>query len=256
VSERFGLPGPALAPSPLPTLAKRHHVRVPVPATVTLFARVRAPGSAGPGARCLVTDISAGGLSAALMEGARVDVPHEGQPAVASLEYEGEEAQVAARVVRAGAQQVSLALDAPADQLDLPLLSLIARLVARRIDFVDRARVGAAAARKLTHRHFYGAGYLDVRVETQAPAWWQIVFLEYLISWHERDATVTTGVLDRAFSAERARDPLAVRAEVARHATPAPKLLALAAAIARHCAAAQPAQADAFELMARVLPPR
>ena len=250
---KIGLSTPE--PAPLRTLTKRQRVRVVVPRTLAVYARVRAAGSTANGARCLVGDISAGGMSAVLMEGSTFDLPREGEEASVALEHEGEEASVNARVVRSSAQRVSLAFaNGSGDaRLNLPLLSLIARLVARRVDHVDHRRWAGALATRLTHRHFYGAGYLDVRVETGAPAWWQLVFLEYVVAWNEREGLLTTGTIDRSFSSERAADPLAVGPDVTRHPAPWPKLLQLASVIACHCTAAQPAHADAFELIQRIL---
>jgi hypothetical protein len=256
---KIALSIPTPAPAPLPTLVKRQRVRVIVPRSLAVYARVRPLGRAGAGARCLVGDLSAGGMSAVLMEGSSFDLPREGEEAHVALEHDGEEASATARVVRSSAERVSLAFHpgaggGPADaDLNLPLLALIARLVARRADHVDHHRWADALATKLTHRHFYGAGYLDVRVETASPAWWQVVFLEYVIAWSQRSGALTTGIIDRSFSSARATDPLAVGSDVARHATPWPRLLQLAAIIAGHCAAAQPAHADAFDLVQRTL---
>jgi len=242
-------------PAPLPTLAKRQRVRVIIPRSQAVYARLRAAGSNGPGARCVVGDISAGGMSATLIEGSSFDLPREGFEAQVTLEHEGEEATVTARVVRSSAQRVSLAFPNGGgdDRLNLPLLSLIARLVAARVDHVDHRRWAKAMSSHLTHRHFYGAGYLDVRIETGPPAWWQVVFLEYVVAWSEREGAVTTGIIDRSFSSERASNPLAVQPDVTRHRSPWPKLLQLALVIATRCAAAQPSHADAFDFVQRIL---
>jgi c-di-GMP-binding flagellar brake protein YcgR len=56
-------------------LAKRMHVRVVVPPSVTVFALVRPTASSRAAARGTVIDIGAGGISLLLLEGSRFDVP-------------------------------------------------------------------------------------------------------------------------------------------------------------------------------------
>jgi hypothetical protein len=135
-------------------------------------------------------------------------------------------------------------------ELNLELLRVIASVATRRVELVDRRGAGATADRR-RHRHFHGAGYLDLRVQTREPAWWQAVFLEYMATWSARDGggEVVTGTIDRSFSAERASDPLVVQPSVTLHPTPWPKLRKLAATIASRCATALPGHDAAFELI-------
>jgi hypothetical protein len=238
-------------PATLPTLGKRMHVRVLIPAAVRVYARVRSAGAVLGAARAVVTDVSAGGMAVTLIEGGRFELPSQGGEAEVVLDYEGEEATVTGRVVRISAPEVSFAFPPVGsdEALNLELVALIASVVTRRVELVDRRSGGSVLASQLTHRHFYGAGYLDLRVQTHEPAWWQAVFLEYLVSWNRKDSEVTTGFIDRSFSAERVVGPLAVRADVTRHPQPWPKLRKLAATIATKCSAALPAHADAFRLI-------
>jgi hypothetical protein len=241
------------SPAPLPMLGKRRHVRVLIAPAVRVYATVRASGAVLGAARGVVSDISAGGMAVNLIEGGRFELPPPGSDAQVEIDFEGEEVKVTGTVVRTSAQELSFAFPpAHTDQdLDVELLGLIASIVTRRVELVDRRVAAARLASKLTHRHFYGAGYLDLRVQTEEPAWWQLVFLENLVSWNRRDGAgqVSTGHIDRSFSAENANDAIAVSPNVTRHAQPWPKLRKLAARIATKCAATLPAHADAFELI-------
>jgi hypothetical protein len=243
------------APATLPTLGKRQHVRVLIPATVHVYARVRSAAGVLGTVRGVVTDISAGGVAMHVTEGGRFDPPPPGSEAEVVIEHEGEEATVAGRVVRLAPRDVSFAFAPVArnEDVNLELLSLIGSVVTRRVELVDRRSAGRSLASKLTHRHFYGAGYLDLRVQTEAPGWWQVVFLEYLVAWSGRDGALVTGTIDRSFSAERAGDPLAVRPSVTRHAEPWPKLRKLAAGLAQKCSMALPEHTDAFRMIRRTV---
>src|SRR5262249_9591511 len=107
---------------------------------------------------------------------------------------------------------------------------------------------------RLAHRTFSVAGYLDVRVQVEPPAWWQSVFLEYLTCWSEARG-LETGILDRSYGAERASDAQALRSTVTRHEAPWRSLLRLTHLIAAQCQAALPGHGDCFALMQRTLAP-
>jgi hypothetical protein len=242
-------------PASLPLLGKRMHVRVLVPPAVRVYAQVRTALGALSSARGVVADLSAGGMLVQFIEGGRFDLPSEGGEAQVVLDYEGDEATVNARVVRASAREASFAFpEARHDaELNLELLTILASLVTRRIELVSRRAGVEGLASRLTHRHFYGAGHLDLRVETKEPAWWQAVFLEYLMSWSRKDGQLHTGTVDRSFSPERAADPMALRPNVTRHAEPWPKLRKLAGIVASKCSHSMAGHMDAFRLIKKSL---
>jgi hypothetical protein len=247
-------PNMRAVPAPLPALRKRMHVRVVIPTALTVYARIRARAGAGGACRGVVNDVSAAGMALAIIEGSRYELPHEGQEVVVELNFEGTEAEVVGRVVRVGARELSIAYPAEPKDETVPsdLLTLVARVVTSRIDFVDSRRHVESLRARLAHRHFSSAGYLDVRVQVAPPAWWQAVFLEYLASWSEAGG-LETGVIDRSYATEHADDALLVQPSVTRHARPWPALLRLAHLIATRCQAAAPTHADAFVLMQRTL---
>jgi hypothetical protein len=251
-SDRYAVP--TLVPASLAHLSRRSHVRVVVPRALPVFARLRAGLRGGSGCRGVVLDASAGGLATQIIEGGRIDLPAEGQEVKVDLDFEGSEAHVIGRAVRVRAQEVSLAF-APAlddDSQNVDYLELVGRLVTRRIELLDRRRLGEALVGRLRHQHFTADGTLDVRVHTAAPSWWQLVFLEYLVSWSEARG-LETGVIDRSFSAERATDPLAAGPAVTRHAQPWRSLRRLGLRLAAQCHAALPAHGESFALIERTI---
>jgi PilZ domain-containing protein len=245
----------AMAAAPLPTLTRRVHVRVQLPPAVAVYARVHGRTGAGATMRGVCSDISAGGLAMRVIEGGRFEVPQEGHDVDVQVEYEGVEATTTGRVVRASTQQLSVAF-ARADrdeEMNVAMLSLMARVVTRRVETFDRARFAGSLAARRVHQHFYGAGYLDVRVQPEARPWWQAVFLDFLVVWSERTGKLETGVIDRSFAATKADDPLSASAHVVRHAKPWRSLLEVASLIAARCVAAQPAHKASFALMQKTL---
>jgi len=233
-------PGMPAVPTPLPALRQRTHVRVVVPNALTVYARVRTRASAPTGCRGVVTDISAGGLALTVIEGSRHELPTEGQDVVVDLNFEGTEAQVGGRVVRVGARELSVGFPAETGEVvHEDLLALVARVVTSRVDLVDSRRHVDGLRARLAHRHFSGAGYLDVRVQVEPQAWWQTVFLEYLVAWSEAGG-LETGTI-------------APDGPVVRHERPWRSLARLALLIATRCQTALPAHADAFGLMQRTL---
>jgi hypothetical protein len=244
-----------VAPAPLPTLRKRMHVRVVVPPTVTLYARVKASANARAHHRAFVNDVSAAGMGLTIIEAGRYELLHEDQEITVDLDFEGTEARVAGRVVRVDANQ-HLSVAYPPEPRDATinydLLALVAQVVTQNVDFVDGRRHAGSLRARLAHRHFSSAGYLDVHVQVDAPAWWQIVFLEYLASWSELDG-FETGILDRSHSNQPPSDALAIRSNVTRHPAPWPSLLRLSNLIAGQCLAALPTHAADFALLQRTL---
>jgi hypothetical protein len=249
-------PGMAAVPAPLPALRKRLNVRVVVPPTMALYARVRSSARATGVCRGVVGDLSAAGMAVTVIEGGRFELPREGQDVTVELDFEGTAARVAGKVVRVGARQISIAypVELRDETLNEELLSLIARVVTKRVDYMDARRFVHSLHARLAHRHFAGAGYLDLRVQVDAPAWWQVVFLEYLTSWSEAGG-LETGILDRSYSTERPSDALAMRTGVTRHPAPWRSLLRLTHLIAGQCLLALPAHADCFALVQRTLAP-
>lgn len=240
----------------LPTLTKRAHVRLFLPPSVRIYARVRHAGQGGLGARGMVSDISVGGMALSLTEGMRFELPGEGQEVMLELNHDGGEASIRGRVVRSSTQQLSVAFPPVNADRDVngELLALIARVVTRQIDPIERAglRPGPGVANRLRYQRFHGSGYLDVHVQTTAPAWWQIVFLDYMISWSEGDG-VQTGTIDRSTTAQLQQNPLRVSTNLVRHPRPWTSLKEVAVLIASRCAASLPEHAGAFAAISRVL---
>ena len=234
-----------------PALAKRAHVRVVLPPEVRVYCRVRHAGSTVAGARGMVSDISVGGLALTMTEGMRFEPPRGGSEVHLELDYGGGEAQARARVVRAAAQQMSVAFSDVSRDRDLngDLLSLLARIVTRRVDHLDRGPFSHALQHPFTHERFHGAGYLDIRV---APTWWQMVFLDYVISWSQGGA-VTTGSVDRSTAAALPADPLRVQPMLRLHDQPWVSLKKVANMIAARCAAVLPDHLGSFNIIARAL---
>jgi hypothetical protein len=243
-----------LSPVSLRTLGKRAHIRVVVPPSVVVYARLRKAGSTGAPIRCVLSDISAGGAALSLTEGMRFDLPGEGQEVQVELDFDGGEAQTRGRVVRSAARELSLTFPgATSDEdMNVGLLSLIARLVTRRVEHLDRRRFAGALRSRLLHEQFQGSGHLEVRVQTAPPAWWQIVFLDYLVQWREGGA-IETGVVDRASGAQLGDDPLRASSTLLRHQRPWTSLRRVAAVVVSRCAAAQPEFAPSFASMSRHL---
>jgi len=232
--QRFQTLSPMSPPAPTQALGARSHVRVTVPPGQTVYARLH-PGARGVSVcRALVTDLSAGGLALSMTEG-RHDQPRAGQEVTVELELDGTEAMVSGRVVRVFARGLSIAYPAEPRR---DLLAIIARLAARRLDFVDGHRHAAGLTARLSHRRFSSAGILDLRVQVETPSWWQAVFLEYLISWSEGDGLETA---------------IFGRSGVARDLVPRPALLQLGELIALHCRSALPAHAECFALIQRTV---
>src|SRR6266568_2525684 len=109
------------------------------------------------------------------------------------------EARVSGQVVRVGTHDLSIAYPAePRDEtVNQELLALVVSLVTRRIDHIDSHRFVENLTAHLAHHHFSDGGYLDVRVQVEPPAWWQVVFLEVLVSWSELGG-LETGIIDRS----------------------------------------------------------
>jgi hypothetical protein len=239
--------------TPLPELRKRVNVRVIIPPTVTLYARVRNSARAAASYRAVVNDISAAGMSLTVIEGGRYELAGAGQDVVVDLDFEGSEARVAGRVVRVGAQQLSMTYPSELadDKINHELLGLIARVVTRRIDFLDARRYSGSLSARLLHRHFTSAGYMDVRVQVEPPSWWQVVFLEFVTSWSAVTG-LETGLIDRSVG-DRPGDALAVRGNLTRHSAPWRSLLRITNVIAAQCLVVHPAHADCFQLVQRSL---
>jgi hypothetical protein len=243
------------AVTPLPELRKRVNVRVIIPPTITLYARIRNSVRATASYRAVVNDLSAAGMSLTVIEGGRYEMAHAGQDIVVDLDFEGAEARVAGRVVRVGAQQLSMSYPSEHedDKVNHELLGLMARVVTRRIDFIDGRRFASHLAARLVHRHFTSAGYMDLRVQVESPSWWQLVFLEYVISWSDLDG-LETGIIDRSLG-DRPGDALSVRGNLSRHPAPWRSLLRITNVIAGQCLAALPVHADCFQLVQRTVAP-
>jgi hypothetical protein len=110
---------------------------------------------------------------------------------------------------------------------DATLLELMVRIVTRTVDRADHARLRESLRAPLTYEHFYSGGYLDIRVQRAPLGWWQVVFLEYLISWREGRG-IATGLIDRGL-------PGAHGVTVQRHPQALPALQQLARRIALRC---------------------
>jgi hypothetical protein len=240
-------------PASLPNLSKRTRTRVVVPPGVVVHARFNTGPRGSISWRGLVNDLSAAGLGAALTEGPRGLAPEEGQRVVAELNLDGTEVAVEGHVKRVGARTIAVVFT-PAQQGEeqsVPLLALLAQLLTRRIELLGPRGQRTGAAR-LGHQHFYGSGPLNLRVQADGPAWWELSFLDYLVSWSE-ETGLRTGEVDRAFSVTRATDPLAAGPRISRHASPWRSLRQVGCLIAAKARRALPEQATSLDLVERVL---
>jgi hypothetical protein len=238
---------PAHVPLPgLDALRKRSQVRIRVPAEVQVFARLRARASGAGAWRGVVHDISSRGMAVDLIDGGSFDPPAEKEEVSADLEHEGHVTAVEGWVARVATRSVGVRFRRVAahdDDVDTGLLALLVQLAARGLVHVERSggRPGP--------EHFYGPGHLDVRIALEPPAWWQLVFLEFVVSWSE-DGGLSTATTDKSFAF--AADALAAESHVVRHERPWRSLCKLAVHAAVQCAAAQPRHADAFALVQRI----
>ena len=200
----------------LPNFAKRSSVRVVVPSTIPTYCTIQRRGRTSGGQRGLVRDLSAAGLSMHIFDNLGEPFP-EGEAISGRVDSAGATAVFSGEVIRASRNEVGIRFTHAADELfNMQLLMLIMRIVTGKIQYADRGTARGALRHELTHKHFYGPGYLDVRVQRSSPAWWQVVFLEYLCAWSEATG-VSTGTIDRSIQNQRT---LQMSVNVTRDASP------------------------------------
>jgi hypothetical protein len=239
-----------------PTLQKvsrRDHARVVLSPSDPVYARVRSRTTAAT-TRGVVVDLSAGGMGAQIVADGRIETPQDREEVTVHLEYEGVEAMALGRVVRTSLGDLSVRFN-PAttdDMLNRELLALLAHVVTRRMERVDTERFAQVLPTAFAHEHFFGGGYLDVRIQAReaagVPAWWQIVFLEYLVRWSAEEG-LATGLLRRAVIADRAVDVLPFAPTVTSHPAPWSALLQLAGVIAHRGLLVASDQAESFRFV-------
>jgi hypothetical protein len=231
---------PATPAADLVTLAQRAHVRVALTGDLKVYARLKPRAGAGPGWRGVLRDVSTRGMGVDLVEAGRFDPPREGDELVAELEHEGTRATIEGVVTRAGTHVLGVRLRHTAahdDEVDGGLLALLAHVAARRLARIERAA---------PPEHFVGPGQLDLRVDAGEPAWWQLVFLEFVVSWSGEEG-LSTGLRPSRFAVDA--DALSEEAHLVRHERPWRSLCKMALQVAARCAAAQPRHAASFGLV-------
>jgi hypothetical protein len=181
---------------------RRAHTRVVVPRGAVVTAKLHPDGIRGDVLSAYVRDVSPGGVNVRLRD--RPIYPlRPGQNFRAHIDYEGFAVEIPCAVVRHSDVQVSLRypFDAPdlADPDQLRLWTLLMRVCTESIDVV-RPEDFAGLRFPPIYRHYHQPGYLDMRIQRERPAWWQIVFLGLAVAWTEEGGVTAATVPQRALT--------------------------------------------------------
>jgi hypothetical protein len=225
-------------------LTKRIFSRVAVPARVVVYAELKLTGMIAR-LRGLVVDISLGGMSVRLSD-QLIEPLRAGAPVSCLVEYAGVSAAAEGVVARSSTGECGIRFSGVDGGPDAMLLELMVRIVTRTVDHADCAGLSAVLSAPLTYEHFFSGGYLDIRIQRVPFGWWQLVFLEYLISWREGRG-LESGVIEHGLQGARG-------VVVRRHAEPLPVIAKLARRIAVRCRERLPAHREAFLFVEASLP--